>query len=62
MACLTSGPLAVDMYLRILLSVQQEVVDRDISQSPEVRLIVGPPDSLLAYILILGEQLDCCAK
>ncbi|KAK3738804.1 hypothetical protein RRG08_035683 [Elysia crispata] len=35
MACLTSGPLAVDMYLRILLSVQQEVVDRDISQSPE---------------------------
>ncbi|GFO01905.1 exportin-t-like [Plakobranchus ocellatus] len=35
MARLTSGSLAVDMYLRILLSVQQEVVDRDIAHSPE---------------------------
>ena len=39
MGRLASGPLAVDMYLRILLSVQLEVVDRDISHSPEVRLI-----------------------
>ncbi|RUS73434.1 hypothetical protein EGW08_018809 [Elysia chlorotica] len=35
MGQLASGALAVDMYLRILLSVQLEVVDRDISHSPE---------------------------
>lgn len=35
MTCLASGPLAVDMYLRILQAVQMEVVDRDISHSSD---------------------------
>ena len=30
------GPLAVDMYLRLLLAIDSEVVDREIVHTPEV--------------------------
>lgn len=33
---LSRGPLAVDMYLRVLKAIDQEVVDREIVHTPEV--------------------------
>ncbi|CAG5117342.1 unnamed protein product, partial [Candidula unifasciata] len=35
MSTLTRGPLAVDIYLRVLMGIDTEVVDRDIAHSPE---------------------------
>ncbi|XP_041348237.1 LOW QUALITY PROTEIN: exportin-T-like [Gigantopelta aegis] len=35
LSTLNLGPLAVDMYLRILLAIDEEVVDREIVHSPE---------------------------
>ena len=36
LSTLNLGHLAVDMYLRILLAIDEEVVDREIVHSPEV--------------------------
>ena len=37
LSCISSGSLAaVDLYLRILLAIDVEVVDRDIVHTPEV--------------------------
>lgn len=36
--CLQFGALAVDMYLRILKAIDEEVVDRDIVRSPQVHV------------------------
>jgi exportin-T len=37
LATLNQGHLAVGMYLKVLLAIDQEVVDRDFTHSSEVR-------------------------
>lgn len=36
------NPNGVDVYLRTLMAIDAEVVDRDVLHSPEVRAAIGP--------------------